>query len=194
MEINDTEIVNDPGNLPPPRFDDAMVSEAQPVEPLPPKSRMQTFLRGRLGLLIAVMAALLMCAAAIGMVLGLRDRRDLINETSSANQASPEPSNNVETTATLKTPPAKTATRVSEEPKRTQVTDTQAADQEPVVIIERPRRSMRIRLPDFDREESGRNEQPAARKVGEIFGGRNRDRHGRWRELRRRAPNDDHDR
>jgi hypothetical protein len=194
MEINETEIVNEPGNLPPPRFDDAMVSEAQPVEPLPPNGRMQTFFHGRLGLLIAVMATLLMCAAAIGMVLGLRDRRNLINETSNTNQASPEPSNNVGETSTLKTPPAKTATRVPEAPKRTQVADTQAADEQPVIIIERPRRAMRIRLPDFDREESDRNEQPAARKVGEIFGGRNRDRHGRWRELRRRAPDDDHDR
>jgi hypothetical protein len=187
MKIEDTEIAN-PRNLPPPRFDDAMISAAQQVEPLPPRGAVQTFLRGRVGVLVAIMVALLICAAAFGMVLGLRDRHNLIDETTKENQVISEPRNSVEVAPNLKGLPPK-------EPARIQAAESHAAEPKPVTSAARAPRSPRLQLPEAAQDESLKSEKPVARKVGEILGGRNRDRHLRPYDSRRREQdNDNHDR
>jgi hypothetical protein len=187
MEINETEMESNPGSLPPPRFDAAMISAAQPVEPLPPRGAVRTFLRGRVGVLIAIMVALLICAAALGMVLGLRDRHNLIDETTRENQPTSDSTNSAEAAPTLKGPPPKS-------PVRIQTAESHASEPKPDTSAARAPRSSRLRLPQTAQKESLKSEKPVARKVGEIFGGRSRVRPRRDDSRRREQNNDNHDR
>jgi type IV secretory pathway VirB10-like protein len=188
MEIKDTEIANNPRSLPPPRFDAAMISAAQQVEPLPPRGAVQTFLRGKLGMLIAIMVALLICAAAFGMVLGLRDRHNLIDETTKENQSTSDSTNSDEAAPTLKGPPPKV-------PARIQAADSHAPEPKPVTSAVPSSRSQQTHRAEADQDESLKSEKPVARKVGEIFGGRNRDLRPRRDDSRRREQaNNNYDR
>jgi hypothetical protein len=182
MEIN-THNDTDPDNnsempLPEPHFDAAMISQAQQVEPLDANGRRKWragsalgFLRGRLGMLAVIMVALLFGAAALGMVLGLRDARSSIEEPTTATQATPEATN-----AEVEAPPVKAQPAVAPPVKA-------FADPKPVSASDRVRRTVRVSLDDIDQALSEKSERP--RKVGEYGGGRN-DRRGRKGESRRR--------
>jgi hypothetical protein len=196
---NDIETENNSGEpLPQPHFDDAMVSQAQQVEPLDANGRRKwrpgaarDFLRGRLGVLAVVLIALLFGAAALGMVLGLRDRQSSIEEPAAANQATSEA-----TDADAAPPPVK-AQPVNAPPvkalTRTQSAEIQEPEPKPVSPPERVRRTVRVGIDEIDRALSQSGQKPAARKVGEIFGGVRTDRRGRKGESKHRERADDPD-
>jgi hypothetical protein len=191
MEINthnDTDPAKDlEMQLPEPHFDAAMISQAQQVEPLDANGRrwragsMRDFFRGRLGVLAVTMIALLFGAAALGVLLGLRDGRSSIEEPTTANQATPEPANDGVAMPQVKAEP------VNATPLKPLVGTQRAGLSEPgpkpLSPPERVRRSVRVGLDDIDRALSEKIVRP--RKVGEYGGGRN-DRSGRKGELRKR--------
>ena len=195
MEINtdnDSETENAPGpELPPPHFDATMISQAQQVEPLDATGRRKRqpgpardFLRSRLGVLAVILIALLFGAAALGMVLGLRDRQSSIEEPATANQTTPE------TADTNEAPPPVKAQPVNAPPvkalTRTQSAEIREPEPKPVSAPERVRRTVRVSIDDIDRALSQSGQKPAARKVGEIFGGNRTDRRGRKGESKHR--------
>jgi hypothetical protein len=198
MEINthndiDTES-NSGAPLSEPHFDDTMVSQAQQVEPLDASGRRKqrtgtarNFFRGRLGVLAVILVSLLLGAAGLGMVLGLRDRHSSIEEPATANQTTPEP-----TDADVTPPPVK-AQPVNAPPAKA-FSRTQPADvREPKLVApsERVRRTVRVGLDDIDQALSGNGQKPTARKVGEIIGGGRNDRRGRKGESRHRDRGDE---
>ena len=197
MEINtqdDIETDNDSiSPLPPPQFDEAMISQAQQVEPLDASGRRKwragsagDFLRGRVGLLAVILVTLLLGAAAFGMLLGFRDRQSAIAEPTTANQATPEPTEESEVTTTpVKTQPVSAAPAKSL--ARTPRDETPEPEPKLISPQKRVRRTVRVGLDDI--------EQALARprKVGEIGGGRD-DRRDRKRESKdRKRDKDDHD-
>ena len=182
---NDIETDNDSEMpaLPPPQFDAAMISQAQPVEPLDVSGRRKwpgpprNLFRGRLGVLATILITLLLGAAALGMLLGLRDRQSSIAKPNTANQATPEPANAIVAAPPVKDPPAKVLAR----PQRAEI---QEPEPKPVNAPERVRRTVRGSLDDIDQVLSQSGQRP--RKGGEIVGGgRNVGRKGnsRHREL-----------
>jgi hypothetical protein len=196
MEINthsDTDTDNNSETpLPEPHFDAAMISQAQQVELLDTSGRRKwrssstlDFLRGRLGVLAVTMIALLFGAAALGVVLGLRDGRSSIEEPTPANQPTPAPVNDGVAMPPIKAKPVNAppvTPRV-----RTQRAELPAPETKPVSPPERVRRTVRVGLDDIDRALSQGGQKPAARKVGEIFSGsRKGDRHGRKGESKHR--------
>lgn len=190
MEIN-THNDTDPDDnsempLPEPHFDAAMISQAQQVEPLDANGRRKwrpgsalDFLRGRLGALAVIMIALLFGAAALGMVLGLRDGRSSIEQPTTADQATPEPIN-----AEVAAPPVKAQPAVAPPVKAfAQRAEKTESDPKLVSPPERVRRTVRVSLDNIDQALSEKSER--SRKVGE-YGGRRNDRRGRKGDLRRR--------
>jgi len=198
MEINlhnDIEKENNSGGpLPAPHFDAAMVSAAQPVEPLDASRAWRSgsllhLTRRRLRMLIAVVLTLLLGAAAFGMFLGLRDRQNAIEDAETANQKTPAPPNAAEAPPPIKAAPVKASAR-------TQRAEVKVPEANPFTPARLVRRSVRNSLADVDEAFSQSGQKPAARKVGEIFGGgRTGDRHGYKGEPRRRERDDqDHHR
>jgi hypothetical protein len=202
MEINthrDTDADNDsetplPIPLPAPHFDAAMISQAQQVEPLDASGRRKwrpgsarDFFRGRLGVLAVTMIALLFGAAALGVVLGLRDGRSSIEQPTTMDPATPEPTN-----ADAVAPPVKAQPAVPPPVKAfAQRAEKTEPDPKPGSAPERVRRTVRVSLDDIDRALSEKSERP--RKVGE-YGGSGNDRRGRKGESRRRERGgDDHE-
>jgi hypothetical protein len=195
MEIN-THSDTDPDNnsetpLPTPHFDAAMISQAQQVEPLDANGRRKwrpssprDFFRGRLGVLAVTMIALLLGAAALGVVLGLRDARSSIEEPTMANQAVPEATNAEVAAQPVKAQPA-VASPVKAFAQRAEKTES---DPKPVSPPERVRRTVRVSLDDIDKALSEKIVRP--RKIGE-YGGGGSDRRGRKGESRRRERLDD---
>jgi hypothetical protein len=187
---NDIETNNNSPALPPPQFDEAMVSQAHQVEPLDASGQRKwgpawNLFRGRLGVLAVILVVLLLGAAALGMLLGLRDRRSSIEEPATANQATPEPTSAGVAAPPVKDPPAKVLAR----PQRAEI---QEPEPKPVNAPERVRRTVRVSLGDIDQALSPREQRP--RKVGEIFGGGRSDRRGRKSESRhRQRANDDNE-
>jgi hypothetical protein len=186
---NDIETDNNSGPpLPPPQFDAAMVSQAQQVEPLAARGRRKwagparNFFRGRLGVLAVILIALFLGAAALGMLLGLRDRQSSIDEPTTANQATPEPTN-----AGVAAPPVK-ALPVNAPPgkalARPQRAEIQEPEPKPINVPERVRRTVTVGLDDLDQALSQKSQRP--RKVGEIFGGGRDARRGRKSDSRHR--------
>lgn len=197
MEINTPNDIETENNseppLPPPQFDAAMVSQAQQVEPLDASGRRKwpgparNFFRGRLGVLAVILIGLLLGAAALGMLLGLRDRQSSIDEPTTANQVTPEPTN-----AGVAAPPVKAAPANAPPVKalaRPQVAEIQEPEPKPVNVPERVRRTVRVGLDDLDQALSQRGQRP--RKVGEIFGGGRDARRGRKSDSRHRERADD---
>lgn len=186
MDINtDNDIKANDNSVRPlstPHFDAAMISQAQQVEPLNAeraKSRPRSagsFFRGRLALVAVILLVLLLGAAAVGIVLGLRDRQSSI-EPAAANQATPEPTNSEAVTPVVKAPvvaptPAKVVTRA-------QRAETRQPDPVPIPAPERVRRTVRVSIDDIDRALSPSGQKSGPRKVGEIFGGGRGDRRER---------------
>jgi hypothetical protein len=185
MEINtqnDIETDNDSGPpLPPPQFDAAMVSRAQQVEPLdasgPRKwaGPARNFFRDRLGVLAIILIALLLGAAALGMLLGLRDRQSSIDEPNTANEATPEPTNPGMAAPPVKAPPVNAPpVKALARPQRSEI---QEPEPKPMNVPERVRRTVTVGLDDIDQAMSQRGQRP--RKVGEIFAGGRDARRGR---------------
>jgi hypothetical protein len=198
MEINTHNDIDPDNNsgimLPEPHFDATMISQAQQVEPLDASGRRKwrpasarDFFRGRLRVLAVIMVALLLGAAALGMVLGLRDGRTSIEQPTTADQATPRTDADVEPppvkTQPVNAPPVKTF-------GRTQRAEIRESDPKPVSPPERVRRVVRVSLDEIDQARSEKNVR--ARKVGEYGGGGN-DRRGRQGDLRRRGGDDDHE-
>jgi hypothetical protein len=195
MEISthsDTDADNNSETpLPAPHFDAAMISQAQQVEPLDASGRRKwrtgsarDFFRGRLGVLAVTMIALLFGAAALGVVLGLRDGRSSIAEPTTADHATPEP-----TSADAEAPAVKAQPAVPPPVKAfAQRAEKTEPDPKPVSPPERVRRTVRVSLDDIDRALSEKSVRP--RKVGE-YGGSGSDRRGRKGESRRRERRDD---
>jgi hypothetical protein len=194
MEIN-TQSDSDTNNnsetpLPTPHFDAQMISQAQQVEPLDASGRRKwrpgsarDFFRGRLRVLAVAMVALLFGAAALGVLLGLRDARSSI-EQPTADQAIPEPTNAEASPPPVKAQPA-VAPPVKALAQRAEKTEPAP---KPVSASERVRRTVRVSLDDIDQALSEKIVRP--RKVGEYGGGRN-DRIGRKGESRRLQRRDD---
>jgi hypothetical protein len=197
MEINSHNDIDMENNsvtpLPTPHFDAEMISEAQQVEPLEPRGRqswrsgpLQNFVRGRLGLLIGIVIALLLGAAAFGMFLGLRDRQNPVETAETANQATPEPTSDAGATTPTKAQivkaPVKSLARTQpvEDPRR----ETKPAPERVRRVLASPA--------EIDQALSGRGDLPMPRKVGELFGdGRRSERRGHKGEGHRRDRNDD---
>lgn len=200
MEINTHHDIETENNsvepLPEPHFDDTMISQAQQVEPLSASGRRKwrtgsarNFFRGRLAVLSVILVSLLLGAAALGVVLGLRDRQSSINEAAPANQTTTEP-----TDAEVAPPPVKaqpvaaSPAKAITRPQRAEVTEPQP---KPVSPPERARRTVRVSLDEIDQALIRGGQKPTARKVGEIFGGGRNDRRGRKGESRHRDRDDD---
>jgi hypothetical protein len=199
MEINshnDIEMENNSGSaLPPPHFDAEMVSAAQPVEPLAARparrsESLSNLIRRRLGVLIVILIVMLLGSAAFGMFLGLRDRQSATEDADTANQATAEPASAGATAPPVKDAPAEAAPLKSF--ARTERAELKEPEVKPVAPRERVRRVVLASPAEIDQALSGRSEQSAARKVGEIFGGgRHGDRRGRSGDSRRRERGND---
>ena len=178
---NDIEANENPGPpLSTPHFNAAMISKAHKVEPLNAKggkSRPRSagrFFRGRLAMVAVILLVLLLGAAAVGMVLGLRDRQSSVAEPAAVNLATPEPTNTDVVTPVVKAPVAATPAKVL---TRAQRAETGQPDPKPIPAPERVRRTVRVSIDDIDRALSQNGQKPGPRKVGEIFGsGDRRDR------------------
>jgi hypothetical protein len=198
MEINSPTDIETENNsaapLPSPQFDAAMVSQAQQVEPLDASGRRKwpgparNFFRGRMGVVAIILIALLLGAAALGMLLGLSDRQRSIDEPTTANEATPEATNTGVAAPPVKVPPPNAPPgKALAHPQREEI---QEPEPKPVTAPERVRRTVRVGLDDIDQALSPRAQRP--RKVGEIFGSGRNDRRGRKGEPRHRErePND----
>jgi len=184
---NDIETDTDSSpQLTTPQFNEAMVSQAQQVEPLDSSGQRRwpgaarNFFRGRLGLLAVVLIALLLGAATLGMLLGLRDRQNTIAEPAQANQATPEPADAGLAAPPVKDPPARVLTR-------SQRAEINESEPKPAIAPERVRRTLRVSFDQLDQALSQKEQRP--RKVAEI-GGRS-ERRGRKGESKDRKRDKD---
>ena len=162
---------------PPPHFDADMIAAAQPVEPLtnPARPRRQTagrrLLHRKFWLLTALSFALLLTAAAVGMLLGLQD--GYAESRPAASEPEPGVLNKSvdeapKVSATTLAMPARGRTRRFKQQFRAEPT-----------------------IPSVTPIEMSFNDRPVARRVGEIFSrSRKEDRKApkRWR----RQNDDDH--
>jgi hypothetical protein len=172
MDNDDIEANENQQPLSTPHFDAAMISQAQPVEPLNTKDQRWrqgstgNVFRGRLAVLAVILVVLLLGAGAVGMVLGLRDRQSAVTEPSTANQVTPEPTDTQAVTPVIKAPVvAPTPARI------TRAQSAEVRKPEPKLISpERVRRTVQVGIDDIDQALSPKGKRPAARKVGEIFG------------------------
>ncbi len=189
MDTNtDNDIEANDNSVPPlstPHFDAAMISKAQQVEPLNAKGGKSRprwggrFFGGRLAIVAVILLVLLLGAAAVGMVLGLRDRQSSV-EPATANQATPEPTKSEAVTPLVKAPvpvpsPAKVVTRA-------QRAETGQPEPKPIPAPDRVRRTVRASIDDIDQALSPKGQKSGARRVGEIFGngrGESRERKGK---------------
>jgi hypothetical protein len=174
---NDIEANDNPEQpLSTPHFDAAMISQAQQVEPLNAKDQRPrpgsagNFFRGRLAVLAVILVVLLLGAAAVGMVLGFRDRQSAVAEPATANQATPAPTDTEALTPVVKAPVvAPTPARV------TRAQRAEVREPEPKLISpERVRRTVQVGIDDIDQALSPKGQKqgqkPVPRKVGELFG------------------------